>query len=139
MVAAVTTMFIDMSLTIDPTTTTAATTESGRPRRAPGPAAADCCVPSGEVEVFAGAGRIAELAKALSDPLRVQIVDLLCSSEQEVCQCELIPRLQITQPLLSHHMRKLVDAGLIEVQRRHRWAYYRVNRAVLAELAGWLG
>jgi ArsR family transcriptional regulator len=89
-------------------------------------------------EGFASAERIAALAKALSEPLRVEIVDLLSGAEQEVCQCELIPRLGITQPLLSHHMGKLVDAGLVEVERRHRWAYYRINAAALAELAGWL-
>lgn len=78
------------------------------------------------------------MAKALAEPLRVQILDVLRRSEQEVCQCELIPLFGITQPLLSHHMRKLVDAGLVGVERRHRWAYYTVRQEALQELTAWL-
>jgi ArsR family transcriptional regulator len=76
--------------------------------------------------------------KALAEPLRVQILDVLRRSEQEVCQCELIPLFGITQPLLSHHMRKLVDAGLVHVERRHKWAYYTVDTEALKELTAWL-
>ena len=84
------------------------------------------------------AERIAAAAKALAEPLRVQILDVLRRSEQEVCQCELIPLFGVTQPLLSHHMRKLVDAGLVRVERRHKWAYYTVNTDALKELTAWL-
>ena len=84
------------------------------------------------------AERIAAVAKALAEPLRVQILDVLRRSEQEVCQCELIPLFGITQSLLSHHMSKLVDAGLVEVERRHKWAYYTVNADALKELTSWL-
>ena len=66
------------------------------------------------------------MAKALAEPLRVQILDVLRRSEQQVCQCELIALFGIHQSLLSHHMKKLVDAGLVEVERRHKWAYYSV-------------
>lgn len=103
-----------------------------------GPAAAECCAPSAGLDPVLDAERIASVAKALSEPLRVQILDVLRRSEQEVCQCELIPLFGITQPLLSHHMRKLVDAGLVEVERRHKWAYYTVNPDALKELAAWL-
>jgi len=103
-----------------------------------GPSAADCCAPSAGLDPSLEAERIAAVAKALSEPLRVQIVDVLRRSEQEVCQCELIPLFGITQPLLSHHMRRLVDAGLVEVERRHRWAYYTVNPEALTELSAWL-
>ncbi len=78
------------------------------------------------------------MAKALAEPLRVQILDVLRRSELAVCQCELIPLFGITQPLLSHHMRKLVDAGLVQVERRHKWAYYTVNTDSLKELTSWL-
>jgi ArsR family transcriptional regulator, arsenate/arsenite/antimonite-responsive transcriptional repressor len=78
------------------------------------------------------------VAKALAEPLRVQILDVLRRSDQEVCQCELIPLFGITQPLLSHHMRKLVDAGLVDVKRRHKWAYYTVNPDAPKELTSWL-
>ena len=78
------------------------------------------------------------MAKAIGEPLRVQILDVLRRSAHEVCQCELIPLFGITQPLLSHHMRKLVDSGLVEVERRHKWAYYTVNPEAVKELTSWL-
>ena len=78
------------------------------------------------------------MARALAEPLRVEILDVLRRSEQRVCQCELIPLFGVTQPLLSHHMRKLVDAGLVHVERRHKWAYYTVDLEALRELTAWL-
>ena len=77
------------------------------------------------------AGRLATVAKALAEPVRVQILDVLRRSDDEVCQCELIALFDINQSLLSHHMRKLVDAGVVSVQRRHKWAYYSVCTSVL--------
>jgi ArsR family transcriptional regulator, arsenate/arsenite/antimonite-responsive transcriptional repressor len=103
-----------------------------------GPAAADCCAPSAGLDASLDAERVAAVAKALAEPLRVQILDVLRRSDQAVCQCELIPLFGITQPLLSHHMRKLVDAGLVQVERRHKWAYYTVNLDALKELTSWL-
>ena len=78
------------------------------------------------------------LAKALAEPVRVQILDVLRRSEAEVCQCELIALFDIKQSLLSHHMRKLVDAGVVSVERRHKWAYYSVCTDSLKELTAWL-
>ena len=78
------------------------------------------------------------MAKALAEPLRVEILDVLRRSEQSVCQCELVPLFGITQPLLSHHMKKLTDAGLVAVERRHKWAYYTVNPDAVKELTAWL-
>jgi ArsR family transcriptional regulator, arsenate/arsenite/antimonite-responsive transcriptional repressor len=103
-----------------------------------GPAAAACCAPSAGLDPSLDAERIAAVAKALAEPLRVQIVDVLRRSEQQVCQCELLPLFGINQSLLSHHMKKLVDAGLVEVERRHRWAYYSVSPDALKELTAWL-
>lgn len=103
-----------------------------------GPAAQDCCAPSVGLDPSLDPGRIAAVAKALAEPLRVQIIDLLRRSDEPVCQCELVPLLGITQPLLSHHMRKLAAVGLVEVERRHKWAYYTVSDAVLKELTSWL-
>ena len=80
------------------------------------------------------AERIAELAKALSEPLRVQIVDVLRRNPEPVCQCELIALFEVKQSLFSHHMRKLADAGLVEVERRHKWAYYSVPTDAAQEL-----
>ncbi len=78
------------------------------------------------------------VAKALAEPLRVRIVDVVRRSEQQVCQCELIALFGIHQSLLSHHIKKLVDAGLLEVERRHKWAYYSVSPDALKELTAWL-
>jgi ArsR family transcriptional regulator len=104
-----------------------------------GPAAAQCCAPSAGLNLSLDAERIAAVAKALAEPVRVQILDVLRRSEQRVCQCELIPLFGITQPLLSHHMKKLIDAGVVQVERRHKWAYYSVSTDALKELTAWLG
>lgn len=78
------------------------------------------------------------MGKALAEPLRVQIVDVLRRSEEPVCQCELIALFGIGQSLLSHHIKKLVDAGLVRVERRHKWAYYSVPADAFQELITWL-
>ena len=104
----------------------------------PGPSAAECCAPSAGENPALDAERLATVAKALAEPLRVRIVDLLRRSEEPVCQCELIALYDIRQSLLSHHMKKLVDAGLVAVERRHKWAYYSVSTDALKELTSWL-
>ena len=63
---------------------------------------------------------------------------MLRRSAEPVCQCELIALFDIKQSLLSHHMRKLADAGLVAVERRHKWAYYSVAADALQELTAWL-
>jgi ArsR family transcriptional regulator len=103
-----------------------------------GPAASDCCVPSAGLDPGLDAERIALAAKALAEPLRVRILDVLRRSETQVCQCELVPLFGINQSLLSHHMKKLIDAGLVEVERRHKWAYYSVSPDAFKELTAWL-
>ena len=84
------------------------------------------------------AERVAAVAKALSEPVRVNIVDVLRRSTAPVCQCELIALFDIKQSLLSHHMRKLTDAGLVSVERRHKWAYYSIRADAFQELTAWL-
>ena len=103
-----------------------------------GPAAEACCAPSAGLDPALNAERLAMLAKALAEPVRVQILDVLRRSEAEVCQCELIALFDIKQSLLSHHMRKLVDAGVVSVERRHKWAYYSVCTDSLKALTAWL-
>jgi ArsR family transcriptional regulator len=78
------------------------------------------------------------VARALAEPLRVQILDVIRRSDEAVCQCELIALFEIRQSLLSHHLRKLVDAGLLDVERRHRWAYYSASDDALKDLIRWL-
>jgi ArsR family transcriptional regulator len=97
-----------------------------------------CCGPSAGADPSLDAERLAAVAKALSEPVRVQIVDVLQRSEQPICQCELIALFGLKQPVLSHHMKKLVDAGVVTVSRSHRWAYYAVAPEALKELTSWL-
>jgi ArsR family transcriptional regulator len=103
-----------------------------------GPAAETCCAPSTGLDATLDAERIAAVAKALSEPVRVQILDVLRRHGRPLCQCELLPLFDVAQPLLSHHVSKLVAAGLVEVERRHRWAYYSVSPHALQELTSWL-
>ena len=103
-----------------------------------GPAADECCAPSAGLDAGLEAERIAAAAKALGEPLRVRILDVIRRSDEDVCQCELIALFDISQSLLSHHIRKLVDAGLVNVERRHRWAYYSASTDALRELTAWL-
>jgi ArsR family transcriptional regulator len=103
-----------------------------------GPAASECCAPAVGIDRSLDAMRIAAAAKALSEPVRVHIVDVLLRSSEPVCQCELIALFDIKQSLLSHHLRKLTDAGLVTVERRHRWAYYSISLDATKELASWL-
>ena len=104
----------------------------------PGPPATACCAPATGVDPTLDAERVAAVAKALSEPLRVQILDVLRRSDEAVCQCELIALFEIKQSLLSHHMRKLTDTGLVAVERRHKWAYYSIPADAFQELTSWL-
>ena len=103
----------------------------------PGPAAADCCSPAVGLDPALDADRVATIAKAISEPVRVRILDVLRRNPEPVCQCELIALFDIEQSLLSHHMRKLVDAGVVNVERR-KWAYYSVADDAFQELTPWL-
>src|SRR6059058_70268 len=84
------------------------------------------------------AERLAAVAKALGDPIRLQLVDVLRKHAGEVCVCELLPLFDISQPTLSHHLKKLRDAGIVGVERRGLWAYYFVHPEALKELSAWL-
>jgi ArsR family transcriptional regulator, arsenate/arsenite/antimonite-responsive transcriptional repressor len=77
--------------------------------------------------------------KALADPVRARIVDVIRRGGGEVCQCHLQPLFDISQPTLSHHLRKLTDAGLLTVTRRGRWAHYALDPARVDMLRRWLG
>jgi ArsR family transcriptional regulator, arsenate/arsenite/antimonite-responsive transcriptional repressor len=82
--------------------------------------------------------RMAEVAKALGDPVRLQLVDVLRRHAGRVCVCELQPLFAISQPTLSHHLKKLRDAGIVDSERRGLWAYYYVLPQALDELSAWL-
>jgi ArsR family transcriptional regulator, arsenate/arsenite/antimonite-responsive transcriptional repressor len=103
------------------------------------PAGEVCCEPVAYPEIGdVQAERLAALAKALADPIRVQLVDVLRRNAGKVCVCELVPLFEISQPTLSHHLKKLLDAGIVGVERHGIWAYYYVNPDALKELEQWL-
>ena len=82
--------------------------------------------------------RMAEVAKALGDPIRLQLVDVLRKHAGKVCVCELVPLFDISQPTLSHHLKKLRQAGIVDSERQGLWAYYYVITEALKELSAWL-
>ena len=77
----------------------------------------------------------AELFKALSDPARVRIVNALATSREPVCACEFEPALGLSQPTVSHHLKKLTDVGLLEREQRGKWAYFSLKRDAVEKLA----
>jgi ArsR family transcriptional regulator, arsenate/arsenite/antimonite-responsive transcriptional repressor len=77
----------------------------------------------------------AEVFKALADPARVRIVNVLATSGEPVCVCHLIEPLGLSQPTVSHHLKKLTDAGLLEREQRGRWAYFSLRREAAEKLA----
>jgi ArsR family transcriptional regulator len=77
----------------------------------------------------------AELFKTLGDPARVRIVNLLATGLDSVCACELYEPLGLSQPTVSHHLKKLVDAGLLDREQRGKWAYFSLNRDAVEKLA----
>ena len=97
------------------------------------------CEPTVLPEIDRGqATRLAQLAKVLGDPTRLQLVDVLRRHAGQVCVCELQPLFDITQSTLSEHLKKLRDAGVVGVERRGLWAYYYVISEALEELSTWL-
>ena len=84
------------------------------------------------------ATRMAEVAKALGDPVRVALVDVLRRHAGKVCVCELVPLFDLSQPTVSHHLKVLRQAGIVGSEREGLWAYYYVIPDALEELAQWL-
>jgi ArsR family transcriptional regulator, arsenate/arsenite/antimonite-responsive transcriptional repressor len=82
--------------------------------------------------------RMATAAKALGDPVRLQLVDVLRKHAGTVCVCELVPLFDLSQPTISHHLKVLRQAGLVGSTRQGLWAYYFVIPAALDELSAWL-
>jgi ArsR family transcriptional regulator len=102
----------------------------------PLPAAAASCAPLGAASLSdAEAEAAARLFKALADPHRVKIVNLLATSPEPVCVCEFTGPLGLSQPTVSHHLKKLVQAGLLDREQRGTWAYYSLDRDALGRLA----
>lgn len=97
-----------------------------------------CCssVTGGALGV-AEAERLARMFKALGDPTRVRLLSMIAAAPgQEACICDLVEPVGLSQPTVSHHMKQLVDAGIVEREQRGRWAYYRLIGDTLAALSG---
>ena len=80
------------------------------------------------------AQRLAEDFALLAHPIRLQLLDVLARNEGRVCVCDLESAVPVKQPTVSHHLRILREAGLVESEKSGLWAYYRVNRDVLGTL-----
>jgi ArsR family transcriptional regulator, arsenate/arsenite/antimonite-responsive transcriptional repressor len=96
-----------------------------------------CCTPlTGSVIDVAGSQQLARAFKALGDPTRVRLLSLIAAHDGgEACVCDLIEPVGLSQPTVSHHMKQLVDAGLVSREQRGKWAYYRIAQPALDALA----
>jgi len=105
---------------------TAATTAASTPLVA-------CCAPLAQPRMSeADAETTAAVFKALADPARVRLLNLLATAEGPTCVCQLTPVIGLSQPTVSHHLKKLVQAGLLQREQRGIWAYYSVDREGIA-------
>ena len=97
-----------------------------------------CCSPVVGRALTAGeAERLAGLLKAVADPTRLRLISLVAAhADAEACVCDLTGPVGLAQPTVSHHLRVLVDAGILTRQQRGRWAYYRLVPSALDTLAG---
>jgi len=84
------------------------------------------------------ADRLARVARALGDPVRVQIVDVLSHHAGAICVCEINDLFDLSQSSVSRHLKVLRDAGIVDFEKRGLWAFYYVKPGVMDELAGWL-
>jgi len=98
---------------------------------------AECCPAIASVELSEqDAAVTSALFKALSDRHRVRIVNLLATSDEPVCVCDVTAAIGLSQPTTSFHLKKLVSAGLINREQRGVWGYYSLNRRALKQLSG---
>ena len=96
----------------------------------------ECCSPLRSATMTpAEAEATAGVFKALSDPHRVRIVNLLANNRDAVCVCDITAEIGLSQPTTSFHLKKLTDAGLLEREQRGVWAFYSLDRAALRRLA----
>jgi len=101
------------------------------------PVLTTCCTPISEAAldpVQAADG--AAVFKALSDPIRLRLMSLIASAGDEVCVCDITPHFEVSGPTISHHLKVLREAGLVESSRRGTWAYYRLVPEALDALRG---
>jgi len=96
-----------------------------------------CCAPLDAAKLSdEEAHATADLFRALADPARVKIVNRLATAGGPVCACEFEPLLGLSQPTVSHHLKKLTEAGLLDRERRGKWAYFSIRPEAVERLAG---
>jgi len=94
-----------------------------------------CCRPLGSPALSdEEAHASAALFRTLADPARIKIINLLATSDDAVCACEFEPALGLSQPTVSHHLKKLTEAGLIEREQRGKWAYFSLKPEASSQL-----
>jgi ArsR family transcriptional regulator len=93
-----------------------------------------CCTPlSREPMSEAQANTVAPLLKALADPVRLRLMSLVLSHENgEACVCDLTPAFELSQPTISHHLKVLHEAGLLDRDKRGTWVYYQAKPEAMA-------
>jgi ArsR family transcriptional regulator len=95
-----------------------------------------CCAPLAKPDITPSeAETTARLFKALADPHRVRIVNLLANSAEPVCVCDITEVVGLAQPTVSFHLKKLADAGLLDRESRGVWAYYSLKREAMRAAA----
>jgi ArsR family transcriptional regulator len=102
---------------------------------------AACCSPlSAQPLSMERAEQVVPLLKALADPVRLRLMSLVASHEgSEACVCDLNDAFDLSQPTISHHMKVLHDAGLVDREKRGVWVYYRARPQALASLGALIG
>jgi ArsR family transcriptional regulator len=84
-----------------------------------------CCVPITDAALDnAGAVEGAAVFKALADPVRLRLMSIIASAGKEVCVCDITPQFDVSGPTISHHLKVLREAGLVDCERRGTWVYY---------------
>jgi ArsR family transcriptional regulator len=99
-----------------------------------------CCAPMAHQRVEpATAALLAPALKALGDPVRLQLMSMIASADGgEICVCKLTPAFDLSGPTISHHLKTLREAGLVDAERRASWVYYRARPALMRQLSGLL-
>src|ERR671916_359557 len=99
-----------------------------------------CCSPLSEHSLSADvAAMLAPAFKALGDPVRLRLLSMIASApDGEICVCDLTGAFDLTGPTISHHLKVLREAGLVDAERRGTWVYYRARPGLMRQLAGLL-
>ena len=97
-----------------------------------------CCVPLSREPISVDqAATVVPMLKAIADPARLRLLSLVLSHEGgEACVCDLLPHFDLSQPTISHHLKVLHEAGLVDREKRGTWVYYIARPEAMAALAG---